>query len=123
MLNKYDSSNTLLGTDIIVIDNDSTTNLEGVYNVPVGTSNLSAYLTSDVVKYEVRARIDGFVLANYKTFIIENDCTKIQRRFEWVNKLCGLDAFTFTGKEVRDIDIEKETFKRVIGASRSIPER
>ena len=123
VLNKYDSSNTLLGTDIIVIDNDSTTNLEGVYNVPVGTSNLSAYLTSDVVKYEVRARIDGFVLANYKTFIIENDCTKIQRRFEWVNKLGGLDAFTFTGKEVRDIDIEKETFKRVIGASRSIPER
>lgn len=123
VLNKYDSSNNLLGTDIIVINNDTTTNLEGVYNVPVGPANLSAYLTSDVDRYDVRARIDGFTLANYKTFIIEDDCTKIQRRFEWINSLGGLDAFTFIGKESRDIDVEKQTFKRVIGASRSIPER
>ena len=123
VLKTYDSQGALLATDIIVLDTDTTTNLEGVYNVPVGPANLSAYITSNVAKYEVRARIDGFTLANYKTFIIEDDCNRILRRFEWVNSLGGIDSFTFKGKEVRDIDIEKQTFKRIIGASRSIPER
>ena len=123
VLKTYDSQGALLATDIIVLDTDTTTNLEGVYNVPVGPANLSAYITSNVAKYEVRARIDGFTLANYKTFIIEDDCNRILRRFEWVNSLGGIDSFTFKGKEVRDIDVEKQTFKRIIGASRSIPER
>ena len=123
VLRTYDSQGSLIATNIIVIDTDTTTNLEGVYNVPVGPSNLSAYITSDVVKYTVQTRIDEFILADLRTFLIEDDCNRILRRFEWVNKLGGIDSFTFKGKEFKDIDVEKEVFKRSLNSSRSIPER
>jgi hypothetical protein len=125
VLRTYDNQGSLIATNIVVIDTDTTTNLEGVYNVPVGPSNLSAYITSDVVKYTVQTRIDEFILADLRTFIIEDDCspTRVERRFEWVNSLGGIDAFTFKGKEVRDIDVEKRTFKRILNSVRSIPER
>lgn len=123
IVSDYDSQNTLISTTTVNIASGQGDTLIDVYNVPVGPANLT--LSANAVKYEVYARLAGNKITNTKTFIIEDECspTRIERRFEWVNKLGGIDAFTFKGKESRDIDVEKRTFKRVLNSVRTIPER
>ena len=63
------------------------------------------------------------VISETLTFNINSDCSKIDRRIEFVNKLGGLDAFTCKGKESKDMDIDKKVFKRSLNSPRVIPER
>jgi len=123
IVTSYDSSNNVLGSSTVNVTSGQGDTLINVYNVPVGPSNLGANISTGAVKYEIYFRLAGTKITNTKTFLIVDDCERIERRFEWVNKLGGLDSFTFKGKETRDIDVEKETFKRVINYPRTLPER
>ena len=101
-------------------------------SVLVGTSNLGSLITSETVKYEVSINLRNFpisgapsssTLTEIKTFIIDDNCYRDEFRFEWLNKLGGIDAYTFTGKHSKTSEIEKEVFKRSLNSARSIPER
>ena len=98
-------------------------------SVLVGTSNLGVLITPETVKYQVRIGLKDAsssfdsTLTERKTFIIDDNCYRDEFRFEWLNKLGGIDAYTFTGKHSKTTDIEKEVFKRSLNSARSIPER
>jgi hypothetical protein len=63
------------------------------------------------------------VISETLNFVLNDDCGRVSRRIEFLNKIGGLDAFTCKGKESKDMDIEKRTMKRVLNYPRSIPER
>jgi len=119
----YDSSGSLIALNTTTIKTDLGSDIKKTQSVLVGTSNLSAYITSETVKYEVYVRFDSNNMTEVKTFEIDSTCYKNEFRFEWLNKLGGVDAFTFHGKYYKTTDIKKEVFKRSLNASRTIPER
>jgi hypothetical protein len=116
----YDSSGSVIATtDTILIASSGSE----VVNVSCGTTNLGATITAATVKYDVLIVFGTSVISETLTFNINSDCSKIDRRIEFVNKLGGLDAFTCKGKESKDMDIDKKVFKRSLNSSRVIPER
>lgn len=116
----YDSTGAVIATTdtVLIVSSDSE-----VVNVSCGTANLGAIITASTVKYDVKMVYGTSVISETLTFNINSDCSRIERRIEFVNKLGGLDAFTCKGKESKDMDITKKIFKRALNSSRSIPER
>lgn len=94
-----------------------------VNNIACGVANLGAIITAATVKYDVLMVYGSSVISETKTFVINDDCSRVARRIEFVNKLGGIDAFTCKGKETKDMDIDKKIMKRVLNSPRSIPER
>lgn len=124
----YNSSGATIATNQTVLENDTLANLKGTRAVLVGTTNLGAWITSETVKYDCYITLYNVITGNsrlteIKEFEIDDTCYRDEYRFEWVNKLGGLDAFTFTGRYDKTSDIDKETFKRSLNDVRSIPER
>ena len=116
----YDSTGSVIATtDTTLIISSSSE----VVNVSCGTNNLGAIITAATAKYDVKIVYGTDVISETLTFSINSDCSKVDRRIEFVNKLGGLDAFTCKGKESKDMDIEKSVFKRTLNSSRTIPER
>jgi len=116
----YDSNGSVIATtDTVLIASSSSE----VVNISCGTANLGAIITAATIKYDVKIVYGTSVISETLTFNINSDCSRIERRIEFVNKLGGLDAFTCKGKESKDMDITKKIFKRTLNTSRSIPER
>lgn len=122
----YDSQGSQIADNRITIKTELSANRKKTQSVLVGTSNLAAYITAETVKYEVfvlYGNSGGQRVTEIKTFLIDSNCYRNSFRFEWVNKLGGIDGFTFTGKYTRNSDIKKEVFKRSLNSTRTIPER
>lgn len=116
----YDSSGAVIATtDTTLVSNSSS----DAIHVACGTTNLGATITAATVKYEVLMVYGSDIISETVTFNIDTTCYKVSRRFEWLNKQGGIDAFTCIGEDSFDIDIDKTTFKRVLDYPRTLPER
>lgn len=119
----FDSQGNIIAVSTPTIKSDTLSDLQGTYAALCGPANLDSLITSETVEYDIAVFIGSYNLMELKRFVIDDTCYKDEYRFEWVNKLGGLDAFTFTGKYTKTSDIEKETFKRTLSDVRTIPER
>lgn len=116
----YDTTGAVIATTDTTLISSSDSE---VVNVACGTANLGAIITAATTKYDVKMVYGTSVISETLTFEIDTDCSKVERRIEFVNKLGGLDAYTCIGKESKDMDINKKIFKRSLNSSRAIPER
>lgn len=92
------------------------------FAIPTGPAELAAFFSTwptflDFDKYTVQLWYD---LSNNAqspatekfTFVKLHDCKEVRRRFWWINKLGGLDSYTFTGRESASVKASRRTVAR-----------
>ena len=117
MLKTYDSTDTLLGTEIKTLT--ATTAL--VLRYGVGTKNINEWNAAYLVgaSYYTITLCDNTPAALGETirFNIDCGCSKFNETFRlhWLNPLGGFDAFTFNQKFDRNLNIKKANYTKILG--------
>lgn len=100
----------------------------------VGTAQLNAaslasgvqpVITDDVVKYEIWFSDSGNArISKVITFNIDRECNKyLKYTLFWLNRLGGIDSYTFTKNHTRDIDISRKEYHKPLPGSYSEGDR
>jgi hypothetical protein len=82
------------------------------FGVGVGPANLAGTFTLPA-KYRVFVSNVGEVgLSEFVDITVESKCTENRRSFAWLNKLGGVDQYTFTGREIGTSKTKRATVKK-----------
>lgn len=63
--------------------------------------------TATIYKVEVWMEVDGIIRTEVRTFVMDQTSCPDAKRIKWLNKLGGVDAYTFTGGQTWQIEVEK----------------
>lgn len=97
------------------------------WRIPAGAKNLNLIdnsllttgaqpiITSSVKYWEIKVKTsDGNLYGSYKGYL-NTDCSKYKSfRLHWLNRLGGMDSFTFDMASQEDINIQREFYNRLM---------
>ena len=105
-----------------LIDHDELNGDNGVYSVLVGTKDLEAstftsgvkpVFNTDSTHYTIQLLDDlGDPSTELRTFTIKPSCDSPYRVF-WLNRLGGIDSFTFEKKHINTVEVQRDRTNRV----------
>lgn len=114
-IKKYNAQGGLIGTSIIslkIIENN-----RGIIPVQVGGPINYDNFTIELLDS------GGAIISEAQRFIIDQKCYDNPKRFWWLNKLGGFDAFTFTGDIQESIRSKRTSYERDLGFSFDVEDR
>jgi len=115
--------NDLITTSTIEIDTSSAfVHPYARFNLGVGCANLNAatlatgsqpVIDEDDRSYTLALHDSTpLIMSETYSFAIDQHCHNVERRFCWLNRLGGIDAFTFTANESRAVSNEHINFRK-----------
>lgn len=130
----YDSGDSLLQTAKV----DFSVPTDRRIDIPCGPNQINSMtlssgsqtvIDSNVSYYDVALRLiaDDIStdrrISEKKRFTVDRKCYNEETRFAFVNRLGGLDWYTFTGRHTEGLEVEKETYKKKLATSHSVEDR
>lgn len=139
----YDINNTLINTFVLkndytydiyysfnydhVLRSENDQSRWNSWRIPAGAKNLNLIdnsllttgtqpiITSSVKYWEIKVKTsDGNLYGSYKGYL-NNECSKFKSfRLHWLNRLGGMDSFTFDMASQEDINIQREFYNRLM---------
>jgi len=89
------------------------------FAIPCGPMELAAFVNPDptifAYKYysvELALGDVGGTVTEFIKFELNSACKEVRRRFHWLNKLGGIDAYTFTRREVMAVKAKRTTVSK-----------
>lgn len=89
------------------------------FAIPCGPMELAAFVNPDptifAYKYysvELALGSVGGAVTEFIKFELNSACKEVRRRFYWLNKLGGIDGYTFTRREVMNVKAKRSTISK-----------
>ena len=91
--------------------------LTSSFAIACGPADIAGLFETEPTRYIVRIRdiIDPAVQSETITIDVVDKCTEVRRPFGWLNKLGGVDMYTFTGREITSSKVKRATVRKPYG--------